>query len=168
MPITINNCSDCGKFPTVRTVKAKDAGEGDYDLEIFCWACHTMNGPDVGYSSLWDAAHEWNRWHAEAPSVDQSAESALKVDTWDDIKKKLVKDGKIRDESRRKVMEDGSLEITMYDFQTIDRDPKIVISQVKFLDKNGKYVKFAKLRDVTPYLSKIPVRFKEKEGGENA
>jgi len=33
---------------------------------------------------------------------------------------------------------------------------------VKVLDKNGKYVKFAKLKDVEPYLYKYPVTFKSK------
>jgi len=56
----------------------------------------------------------------------------------------------------------GSFEITKYDFELVDGDPKIVISMVKVLDKNGKYVKFAKLKDVEPYLYKYPVTFKSK------
>ena len=59
-------------------------------------------------------------------------------------------------------MEIGSLEITRYDFEIVDGDPKIVISMVKVLDEKGKYVKFAKLKDVEPYLSKYPVTFKSK------
>jgi len=31
---------------------------------------------------------------------------------------------------------------------------------VKVLDENGKYIKFAKLKEVSPYLSKYPVSFK--------
>ena len=54
----------------------------------------------------------------------------------------------------------GSLEITKYDFEYVDYEPKIVISMVKVLDENGKYIKFAKLKEVSPYLSKYPVSFK--------
>lgn len=54
----------------------------------------------------------------------------------------------------------GSLEITKYDFEHVDNEPKIVISMVKVLDENGKYIKFAKLKEVSPYLSKYPVSFK--------
>jgi hypothetical protein len=54
----------------------------------------------------------------------------------------------------------GSLEITKYDFEYVDGEPKIVISMVKVLDENGKYIKFAKLKEVSPYLSKYPVSFK--------
>jgi hypothetical protein len=46
----------------------------------------------------------------------------------------------------------GSLEITKYDFEYVDGEPKIVISMVKVLDENGKYIKFAKLKEVIPYL----------------
>lgn len=56
----------------------------------------------------------------------------------------------------------GSFEITKYDFELVDGDPKIVISMIKVLDKNGKYIKFAKLKDVEKYLSKYPVTFKSK------
>jgi hypothetical protein len=56
----------------------------------------------------------------------------------------------------------GSFEITKYDFELVDGDPKIVISMVKVLDKNGKYIKFAKLKDVERYLSNYPVTFKSK------
>ena len=59
-------------------------------------------------------------------------------------------------------MEIGSLEITRYDFEIVDGDPKIVISMVKVLDEKGKYVKFAKLKDVEPYLYKYPITFKSK------
>ncbi len=54
----------------------------------------------------------------------------------------------------------GSLEITKYDFEYVDGDPKIVISMVKVLDENGKYIKFAKLKNVVSYLSKYPISFK--------
>ncbi len=56
----------------------------------------------------------------------------------------------------------GSFEITKYDFELVDGDPKIVISMVKVLDKNGKYIKFAKLKEVERYLSNYPVTFKSK------
>jgi len=54
----------------------------------------------------------------------------------------------------------GSLEITRYNFEYIENEPKIIISMVKVLDENGKYIKFAKLKEVTSYLSKYPVSFK--------
>ena len=54
----------------------------------------------------------------------------------------------------------GSLEITKYDFEYVDGKPKIVISMVKVLDENGKYIKFAKLKEVSSHLSKYPVSFK--------
>ena len=53
----------------------------------------------------------------------------------------------------------GSLEVVRYEVQMINGQPKIVISQVKVLDTNGKYIKFAKLKDVNPYLSKYPISF---------
>ena len=56
----------------------------------------------------------------------------------------------------------GSFEITKYGFEMIDGYPKIVISMIKVLDKNGNYIKFAKLKDVEKYLSKYPVTFKSK------
>lgn len=55
----------------------------------------------------------------------------------------------------------GSFEVTRYDFEKINGDDKIVISMVKVLDQDGKYIKFAKLKDVLPYLSKYPITFKE-------
>jgi hypothetical protein len=55
----------------------------------------------------------------------------------------------------------GSLEITRYKFEYINGEPKIIIEMVKVLDKNGKYIKFAKLEKVIEYLSKYPVKFKE-------
>ena len=55
----------------------------------------------------------------------------------------------------------GSLEVTKYDFVLINEKPKIVISMVKVLDEYGKYIKFAKLEEVLPYLSKYPITFKE-------
>jgi len=55
----------------------------------------------------------------------------------------------------------GSLEVSKYDFEFVNGKPKIVISMVKVLDVDGKYIKFAKLEDVLPYLSKYPITFKE-------
>ena len=55
----------------------------------------------------------------------------------------------------------GSLEVIKYEFEVINGKPKIVISMVKVLDINGKYIKFAKLEDVNPYLSKYPISFKQ-------
>lgn len=55
------------------------------------------------------------------------------------------------------------LEVVRYELQTINGEPKIVISQVKVTDENDRYVKFAKLEKVLPYLSRLPIRFKPKE-----
>tara|TARA_R110002153_G_scaffold260023_1_gene419851 strand:+ start:64 stop:249 length:186 start_codon:yes stop_codon:yes gene_type:complete len=57
----------------------------------------------------------------------------------------------------------GSFEITRYHYELVDDEPKIVISMVKVLDKEGKYIKFAKLKEVEPFLSKFPVKFKSLE-----
>ena len=57
-----------------------------------------------------------------------------------------------------RIDEVGSLEITSYDWI----DGNIVITKVKVLDKQGKYIKFAKLDQVLPYLSRYPVVFKSK------
>lgn len=57
----------------------------------------------------------------------------------------------------------GSLEVTRYDYELIDGEPKIVISMVKVLDEQGKYIKFAKLKEVEPYLSLYNVKFKNKK-----
>jgi hypothetical protein len=54
----------------------------------------------------------------------------------------------------------GSFEIVKYRFDFINNEPKIIIEMIKVLDKNGKYIKFAKLKDVIPYLYKYPVTFK--------
>mgnify|MGYP003503024837 FL=1 len=60
-----------------------------------------------------------------------------------------------------KIEDVGSFQITKYNFEFVDGNPKIVISMVKVLDKNGKYIKFAKLKEVELYLSKFPVTFKQ-------
>lgn len=54
----------------------------------------------------------------------------------------------------------GSLEITQYHYVVIYGKPKIIISMVKVLDTKGEYMKFAKLKEVEPFLSKYPVTFK--------
>ncbi len=54
----------------------------------------------------------------------------------------------------------GSFEITRYSYDLVDNEPKIVISMVKVLDKKGKYIKFAKLKEIEPYLCLYPVTFK--------
>tara|TARA_R110000851_G_scaffold256469_1_gene408906 strand:+ start:267 stop:452 length:186 start_codon:yes stop_codon:yes gene_type:complete len=54
----------------------------------------------------------------------------------------------------------GSLEVVKYQYELVDGDPKIVISMIKLLDTEGKYIKFCKLKDVEPFLSKFPVNFK--------
>jgi hypothetical protein len=57
-------------------------------------------------------------------------------------------------------MEVGSFEIVKYKFEFINGEPKIIIEMIKVLDVNGKYIKFAKLKDILPYLSKYPINFK--------
>ena len=87
--------------------------------------------------------------------------------TLSDMLKKNVMSGKIQRISQglytgtdeRKV---GSLEVTRYSFEMIEDEPKIVISMVKVLDTDGKYIKFAKLKDVEPYLSMYPISFSKK------
>jgi hypothetical protein len=37
----------------------------------------------------------------------------------------------------------GSLEVVRYKYELVDGDPKIVISMIKVLDTEGKYIKFA-------------------------
>jgi hypothetical protein len=64
-------------------------------------------------------------------------------------------------EKNMEAKEVGSLEVIKYRFDYIDGDPKIIIDTVKVLDKNGAYIKFAKLKGVVDYLSKYPIKFKE-------
>tara|TARA_Y100000004_G_C8892478_1_gene402668 strand:+ start:766 stop:942 length:177 start_codon:yes stop_codon:yes gene_type:complete len=52
-----------------------------------------------------------------------------------------------------------SLEIVRYDYNGQD----IVIKMIKVLDEKGDYIKFAKLKDVMPYLSEYPIKFKNKK-----
>ena len=54
----------------------------------------------------------------------------------------------------------GSLEIVKYKFEFVNGEPKIIISMVKALDKNGKYIEFVKLQSVIDYLHKYPITFK--------
>lgn len=63
-----------------------------------------------------------------------------------------------------KMEEVGSFEITRYN---INDSGNIEIQMVKVLDKNGKYIKFAKLKNVLPYLSQYPITFKKLEDGTN-
>ena len=39
----------------------------------------------------------------------------------------------------------------------------IKINQIKAVDKKGKYIKFVKLKEVMPYLSKYNVKFRDYE-----
>jgi hypothetical protein len=55
----------------------------------------------------------------------------------------------------------GSFEIVKYRFEYINNEPKIIIEMVKVLDKQNKYIKFAKLKEVLPYLSQYPTYFKK-------
>lgn len=56
------------------------------------------------------------------------------------------------------VPQPASFEITRYYY--VD-GVGVVINQIKVLDKNGNYIKFAKLEQVTPYLHKFPCKFKD-------
>jgi hypothetical protein len=64
-------------------------------------------------------------------------------------------------EEDMKKEEVGSLEVIKYRFEKINGEPKIIIDMVKVLNKNGAYLKFAKLEGVVNYLSKYPVKFKD-------
>lgn len=54
----------------------------------------------------------------------------------------------------------GLFEIVRYSFDQVKGEPKILLHQIKALDVNGAYIKFAKLESVLPYLSQYPVTFK--------
>jgi hypothetical protein len=51
----------------------------------------------------------------------------------------------------------SSLEVTEYEYV---EDIGIVIKQVKLLDASGNYIRFAKLKELTPYLHKFPIKFR--------
>jgi hypothetical protein len=53
----------------------------------------------------------------------------------------------------------GSFVIKKYKLQVVDGEPKIVISMIKALDKNGKYIKFVSMKEAEPLLSQVPVTF---------
>jgi hypothetical protein len=55
-------------------------------------------------------------------------------------------------------MENYTLEITRY---FIDTDGSIKITHVKVYDANGKYIKFAKLKDVIKYLPLMGASWKK-------
>ena len=57
----------------------------------------------------------------------------------------------------------GSFEIVRYSFDQVKGEPKILIHQIKALDVNGAYIKFAKLESVMPYLCQYPLNFKNLE-----
>lgn len=56
----------------------------------------------------------------------------------------------------------GFLEVTRYKFEYVQNKPKIVIEQIKVLDIEGNYIKFAKLKEIEPYLSQFEIHFKPK------
>ena len=56
----------------------------------------------------------------------------------------------------------GFLEVTRYKFEYVGNNPKIIIEQIKVLDIEGNYIKFAKLKEIEPYLSQFEIHFKEK------
>jgi hypothetical protein len=51
----------------------------------------------------------------------------------------------------------SSLEVTEYEYV---EGHGIVIKQVKLLDASGNYIRFAKLKELTPYLHKFPIKFR--------
>lgn len=54
MPIEINNCAECGKFPSVRT-------DADGEPELYCRRCEDLlDDPDI-----WWAANLWNKNNPE-------------------------------------------------------------------------------------------------------
>lgn len=55
------------------------------------------------------------------------------------------------------------IEITRYDWELVDGQPKIVIHQVKLMEDDGTYIKFAKLKDIERELANHPVSFKPKQ-----
>ncbi len=57
----------------------------------------------------------------------------------------------------------GFLEVVRYGFEYHDGKPSIIIHQVKVCDTEGKYIKFAKLKDLEPYLSEFEIHFKPLE-----
>ena len=59
------------------------------------------------------------------------------------------------------------LEVVRYSFELIDGNPKIVIHQIKVLDKNNKYIKFASLEKVFKHLKNYPITFKNIFDGTN-
>jgi len=55
----------------------------------------------------------------------------------------------------------GSFEVVRYTFQIVAGEPKIIIHQIKVLDTNSKYIKFAKLSGIINYLHLFDVKFKD-------
>lgn len=55
----------------------------------------------------------------------------------------------------------ASFEVSEYEYV---EDVGVVIKKVKVLDSSGNYIKFAKLKEVTPYLHKFPIKF---SGGQS-
>lgn len=50
-----------------------------------------------------------------------------------------------------------ALEATEYEYV---EGQGIVIKKVKLLDASGNYIRFAKLKELTPYLHKFPIKFR--------
>ena len=50
-----------------------------------------------------------------------------------------------------------ALEVTEYEYV---EGQGIVIKKVKLLDASGNYIRFAKLKELTPYLHKFPIKFR--------
>lgn len=58
------------------------------------------------------------------------------------------------------------IEITRYNWELVKGEPKIVIHQVKLMENDGTYIKFAKLKDIENELSEHPVTFKPRPAEE--
>jgi transcriptional regulator NrdR family protein len=54
----------------------------------------------------------------------------------------------------------AKLEVVRYSFEFIEGNPKIIIHQIKVLDKNNKYIKFASLEKAFKHLKDYPITFK--------
>jgi hypothetical protein len=50
-----------------------------------------------------------------------------------------------------------ALEVSEYEYV---EGQGIVIKKVKLLDASGNYIRFAKLKELTPYLHRFPIKFR--------
>jgi len=50
--------------------------------------------------------------------------------------------------------------VSKYDWMEVNGDSKIVISQIGAYTEDGKWIKWVKLKEVTPFLNEYPITFK--------